>query len=342
MQSIPDHPIDTILWGIHEQYRRTWLEERDNIFRRVYDPCIKLGKDVGIESSLEEMLLHFYVPLSEWVFRTYCGLRSIKSCPIILGLVGPPGAGKTSTSLFLQSIFQAAWELSVVILSLDNFYKTQEQRAAMNSCVHDLFRTRGVPGTHDLDLGHFVFKSLLSATEATITAIPVFNKSPAVDDRLPKDQWQTYHGRPDMIIFEGWCVGAKPQPQDALQIPVNSLEQDKDPKCVWRSFVNEQLRTDYQKLFDYLDVLIMIKVPSWSVILAQRWEQEQQRKPHLSEARFHEFLMYYQRLCMWMHQEMPGRADMVLEIDRDRNLTKVAQNRSVPPPGLQQINTGDC
>ena len=39
--------------------------------------------------------------------------------------------------------------------------------------------------------------------------IPKFEKS--IDDRLKNKYWQKVKKKPDIIIFEGWCVGAKPQ-----------------------------------------------------------------------------------------------------------------------------------
>ena len=38
--------------------------------------------------------------------------------------------------------------------------------------------------------------------------IPKFDKS--IDDRLPKNKWQNINKKPDIVIFEGWCVGVTP------------------------------------------------------------------------------------------------------------------------------------
>ena len=40
--------------------------------------------------------------------------------------------------------------------------------------------------------------------------------------------------KPDIIIFEGWCVGAKPQKLQDLKKPVNILEKFEDTKLTWR------------------------------------------------------------------------------------------------------------
>ena len=57
-------------------------------------------------------------------------------------------------------------------------------------------------------------------------AIPAFEK--AIDDRLPKKKWQKINKKPDIVIFEGWCVGATPQKNKDLLRPLNILEKEKD------------------------------------------------------------------------------------------------------------------
>ena len=39
--------------------------------------------------------------------------------------------------------------------------------------------------------------------------IPKFDKS--IDDRCRKKNWTIVLKKPDIVIFEGWCVGAFPQ-----------------------------------------------------------------------------------------------------------------------------------
>ena len=58
-------------------------------------------------------------------------------------------------------------------------------------------------------------------------SIPVFDKSE--DDRAQKSKWQKLQ-KPDIVIFEGWCVGARPQKNKDLILPINSLEKDVDKK----------------------------------------------------------------------------------------------------------------
>ena len=64
------------------------------------------------------------------------------------------------------------------------------------------------------------------------TLIPKFDKS--IDDRLSKNKWQKIKKKPDIVIFEGWCVGVTPQKNRDLLIPINTLEKEKDKKKIWR------------------------------------------------------------------------------------------------------------
>ena len=78
-------------------------------------------------------------------------------------------------------------------------------------------------------------------------AVPAFDK--ATDDRRPESEWPTYGGALDIIIFEGWCVGALPQTEEALREPINALEQGEDREAIWRTAANSALRDEYQRLF---------------------------------------------------------------------------------------------
>ena len=42
--------------------------------------------------------------------------------------------------------------------------------------------------------------------------IPKFDKSN--DDRCPKNKWLKVNKKPNIVIFEGWCVGVTPQKKE--------------------------------------------------------------------------------------------------------------------------------
>ncbi len=116
----------------------------------------------------------------------------------------------------------------------------------MSKKVHKLFLTRGVPGTHDTKLLSNIFKKLLSNNFKSFP-IPVFDKS--TDDRKNKKKWIKIKKKPDIIIFEGWCVGSKHQSKKELIKPINTLEKKYDKDSIWRKKVNFELKSKYKKIF---------------------------------------------------------------------------------------------
>ena len=51
-----------------------------------------------------------------------------------------------------------------------------------------------------------------------------------------------------------------------LTLPINKLEKRKDSKKVWRNKVNFELQNDYKKIFNLIDKLIFLKVPSFKYV----------------------------------------------------------------------------
>ena len=77
--------------------------------------------------------------------------------------------------------------------------------------------------------------------------IPKFNK--AIDDRKSKENWLKVIKKPDIVIFEGWCVGAFPQKKKDLLIPINELEKQHDKNKIWRNKVNQEFSKGYKKKY---------------------------------------------------------------------------------------------
>jgi D-glycerate 3-kinase len=246
----------------------------------------------------------------------------------VVGICGPQGSGKTTTVRVLAALLEAQG-LSVATLSLDDLYLPRADREALARDVHPLLRTRGVPGTHDVALGLAVLDGLAVAGE---TAIPRFDK--AADDRAPAESWSRGEGPVDIVLFEGWCVGARPEPAEALRQSVNALEREQDPDGVWRGHVNAALAGPYRGLFSRIDLLIQFTAPNFATVLA--WRQEQERKLRdrlaaagegagraMSEAEVAVFVQHYERLTRHIAREMPARADMVLPLDADRRSSNI-------------------
>ena len=237
----------------------------------------------------------------------------------LVGLCGAQGSGKSTLSLVLAEMLRRAGR-SVAVLSLDDLYLTRAQRQGLASDVHPLLATRGVPGTHDIALGTQVISALSGVGSV---ALPRFDK--ALDDRVPQSDWPVVQGPVDVILLEGWCVGARAQAAQDLIPPINELERLEDPELVWRSYVNQALVGPYRAVFDRLDLLVLLAAPSFDVVLAWRQEQEAKLRARvadtghvMSDEAVVRFVAHYERITRWILQDMPGRADIVIRLNAQR------------------------
>ena len=174
-----------------------------------------------------------------------------------VGLCGAQGSGKSTITAATARLLQERG-LNVAAMSLDDFYLGREARDWLATQVHRLLQVRGPPGTHDVSLACTVLDHL--ARPGT-TPLPAFDK--ATDERRPKSGWRMVEGPADVVILEGWCVGAVPEPADRLRPHINALEREGDPTRAWRGYVNRQLAEPYQALFGRLDRLVMLMAPDF-------------------------------------------------------------------------------
>ena len=245
--------------------------------------------------------------------------------PLIVGLCGAQGSGKSTLAAVLAALLRHQG-LPTAVLSIDDLYLTHEQRQQLGKTVHPLLRTRGVPGTHDVDLG---LTTLTALQHAGPVALPAFDKG--VDDRKPPGLWPVFNAPAAVVILEGWCVGARPQQSAALALPINALERDEDASGIWRHYVNTALALNYGQLFDKLDLQVMLQAPSFDVVYAWRLEQEHKLRLRLQQtggdqsrvmddAAVARFIAHYERITRHLLDEMPARADILLQLDAARQV----------------------
>ena len=238
-----------------------------------------------------------------------------KRCAVI-GLCGAQGSGKSTVAKYAARLLEARG-MRTVALSLDDFYLTHDARQRLAREIHPLLAVRGPPGTHDVGMAGAALDQLRSKGKV---ALPRFDK--ATDNRTPRGTWTTVASPVDVVLLEGWCVGAVSQGRAALATPINDLERDEDPKAIWRTYVNDQLDGPYQPLFARLHDLILLEAPSFEVVAGWRAEQESKLRTRglggMDEAEIARFVAHYERLTRWILAEMPGRADWVVTLDADR------------------------
>lgn len=236
---------------------------------------------------------------------------------IIVGVNGAQGSGKSTVCRFLEEVLLPELGLSAVVIGLDDLYLPLTARAQLAQDIHPLFRTRGVPATHDVDIGLSIFQALVAGCEALM---PRFSK--ALDDRLPESDWVRHSGKADVILFEGWCVGARPQAEASLVVPINGLEAEEDKDRIWRNHVNDALRTSYAQCFSVIDHMVMLKPPSFGHVLQNRLLQEHKLRTLTPDApgimnddAVRHFVSHYERLTRHMFADLPDRVDLLFRLD---------------------------
>lgn len=241
--------------------------------------------------------------------------------PLVIGINGSQGSGKSTLCQCLELLLQAEHGLHAATLSLDDLYLTRSERMALAAAVHPLLMTRGVPGTHDIALGAAVIADV--RTGRTGMRLPRFDK--ARDDRMAAADWPVVAAKIDILLFEGWCVGATPQSAAALTAPVNSLEATEDAQGHWRHHVNTALEAPYRQLFAPIDLLVMLAAPRFEVVLGWRLLQEHKLRARtgngMSPAAVKRFVMHFERLTRHMLAAMPDQADVLVRLDEHHHVT---------------------
>ena len=272
----------------------------------------------------DKMIKSYLIPVSFWIAN-----KVNKKKPIIIGLAGGQGTGKTTISSIINLILVKYFKLKVFKISIDDFYKTRKERYKLSKKVHPLLMTRGVPGTHDIDLILRFFKIMRKRNFKSLS-LPKFDKS--IDDRFNKNQWYKIKSKPDVVIFEGWCVGAKSQKNIELKKPINSLEKMEDKSMKWRKYVNFQLAGKYKTFHNMIDCLLYLKAKNFSLL--RRWRLKQEKKLWLkskneknfkimNKSEVKSFMDTYQRITQQMFKYMPKYSSIIMNLNGSHQIKNI-------------------
>ena len=302
------------------------MKETEDCFLKIKNPYINFLKEEKIFNKNKvsiKSLKNIYIPLCFWIENQY--LKNRKT--LFLGFSGGQGAGKTTISKILKIILKNYFRRAIQIISIDDFYKTLKERKRMSVNIHQMFKTRGVPGTHDINLIKKFF-NFIKKKKFKSFKIPKFGKN--IDDRLKKKDWIHVKKRPDIVIFEGWCVGAQHQPQSIIKKPINILEKYQDKNMIWRQYVNKKLKTEYKNIFEKIDHIIFAKVPDYKMVFKWRLLQEKKLKKNsnfnkktMSYKEIKEFIMYYQRITLQMIKDLSKSASVVMLLKKNHEIKKI-------------------
>jgi D-glycerate 3-kinase len=283
-----------------------------------------------LPAAFRDLIARHYSPLASW-------LRNTQKAGEVLfvGINGAQGTGKSTLADYLRLALASAAGWKVAVLSIDDFYLTKMERQRLAEKIHPLLATRGVPGTHNMQMLASTIEQLMTLAVTESLAIPRFDK--AVDDRAGSDNWPIVSGPIDLILLEGWCVGTTSQHDCELTQPVNSLEELEDSSGTWRHYVNTQLRQAYAKLFAQLDALIFLQAPGFDAIHRWRLEQEEKLSESLSGSaegvmsadQILVFIQHYERLTRWNLETLPSSAEVVLELNDNHDCVRSSYSTAV-------------
>jgi len=275
-----------------------------------------------LPADYRQTVEQWFQPLAEAVLRRVASSRRT----FVVGISGCQGSGKSTLANLLVLMLRELMGLRCLNLSLDDFYHTHAHRQQLARTVHPLLATRGVPGTHDVEL-----------LQATLTAlggegrvkVPRFDKG--IDDRRPETAWSEVLAPLDVVILEGWCLCIPPESEAALGPPLNTLETQEDCDGRWRRYVNQVLNEQYRTLWQRVDYLVMLKAPRFDKVY--EWRQNQEDKLAAAVAagsgngsrlmdreQLQRFIQHYERLTRHGLQTLPAVADVVFELTEQQTI----------------------
>eukprot|EP00210_Caulerpa_lentillifera_P008624 g8227.t1 len=262
-------------------------------------------------------VFQYYLPIVIWI------QKQLQSGPLVLGISAPQGCGKSTLVECLINVFRDLGKRAASV-SIDDFYLTREDQKsiALQWSKNPLLQCRGNAITHDLPLGEATLTRLKSLKDNESVLIPRYDKSAfgGLGDRMEQSKWLKVEGPLDLILFEGWMLGFRPCPEEAVKsVDVNLVP------------INEALRR-YESAWDsHVDYWLVIKVqdPSW----VGKWRLQAEHamkktgKTGMSDEQVEAFVNCYMPAYKAYLPELyskgpttgqPGRT-LIIEVDENRS-----------------------
>lgn len=294
------------------------VEARSHLFKAVYPAVSKCQNQLKLQTTqLNEILWNLWLPLA----RQLASHRQQLKRPLIQGILGGQGTGKTTLAAILSLILQQLG-YRTLSLSLDDLYKTYSARLAMKQQDPRLI-WRGPPGTHDVELGIKVLDQLRQSNLNAPIQVPRFDKS-AYSGAGDRTQPEIAEGA-DIVLFEGWFIGVR---------PINPANFDNAPPPIvtpadkqFALDINERL-PDYLPLWERLDRLIVLNPVDYHLSLEWRQQAEHQMiaagKSGMTDTQIEQFVQYFWRS---LHPNLfikplitnSSWVDLVIEINPDHS-----------------------
>ena len=235
---------------------------------------------------------------------------------------GSQGVGKSTLAIIIKLVIEKIYKKKVMILSIDDYYLSKNKRNEISKKIHPLLKTRGVPGTHDINklrrhINNFNKQKFPIST-------PKFDK---LEDDCSKTLNKVTSAQ--ILILEGWCCGTSAVEDKYLYKNINKLELNLDKNFVWRKYYNSILKNQYQSVFKMFDITIYLKPPSFAYVLKWRALQEKNnaiknnQKELMNKKELSFFIQHYEKITKWMIKTMPAKADILINLDRNQKIKKI-------------------
>lgn len=282
-------------------------------------------KQHNLPEEFERTVEEYYQPLADRLFNQFTESNGV----YFVGINGCQGSGKSTFTDYIAEYLTKTYQLNVIVMSLDDFYLTSKKRQQLAQDVHPLLATRGVPGTHDITALNRVITEL--AEQKTGFSIPRFNK--ATDEPFPEKEWYNVEKPVDIILLEGWCWGVKSQSDEQLKSPINELELQHDTEGKWRNYVNQQLKSAYEPLYEKMNYWLSLQAPSFDCVYKWRLEQEEKLKARnenltnskiMSPEEVLNFTQYFQRLSVQACNTISKSADAIFYLENNRHIRQLS------------------
>lgn len=308
-------PISQVNELVHSQWQ---------LLRRVYPHLQQhyspLTHGLVDESDLCLALWTLWMPLA----RLMSLWRQQLNRSLIIGIVGGQGTGKTTLSSLI-SLLLNHMGYATLSISLDDLYKTYADRQRLQQQDPRL-KWRGPPGTHDVLLGIQTLDQLRSGHPRLI-AIPRFDKSAygGIGERKSPD----YVSNVEIVLFEGWFVGAQPINPDKFIDAPDPIRTEQDRQ--FARDMNDQLR-EYLPLWERIDRLLVLNPVDYRLSMQWRQQAEHERIAAggrgMNDDEIEQFVRYFWQA---LHPELfitplvqpNSRADLVLDINPDHSFGRL-------------------
>ena len=315
--------LRALAFGITQENVGEVIQARSHLLKSVH-PDLRKFCQTTLQMQPEvmlETLWNLWLPLA----TKLASHRQKLGCPLIQGILGGQGTGKTTMCKVLSLVLQQLG-YRTLNLSLDDLYKTYSDRLALKQQDPRLI-WRGPPGTHDIELGLTVLDQIRE--NQSPVAVPRFDKSAyaGAGERTTPEMVENV----DIVLFEGWCVGVRPIDSTCFATAPPPILTDEDK--AFAHDMNSKLN-NYLPLWERLDSLIVLYPTDYRLSLKWRLQAERQMiaagSSGMTERDCEQFVYYFWRS---LHPELfikplvksSTLVDLVIEINCDRTFGAVYQ-----------------